>query len=77
MAFKLRAAGITNYLKGVEEREALKQARMDKKEALALELMSKYGASTFAGISTKSGKGSASAVSSLSLIHISEPTRPY
>jgi hypothetical protein len=59
MAFKLRAAGITNYLKGVEEREALKQARMDKKEALALELMSKYGASTFAGMSTKSGKGSA------------------
>lgn len=59
MAFKLRAAGITNYLKGVEEREALKQARMDKKEALALELMSKYGAGTFAGMSTKSGKGSA------------------
>jgi len=64
MAFKLRAAGITNYLKGVEEREALKQARMDKKEALALELMSKYGAGTFAGMSTKSGKASAAAVSS-------------
>lgn len=59
MAFKLRAAGIINYLKGVEEREALRQARMDKKEALALELMSKYGAGTFAGMSTKSGKGSA------------------
>jgi len=64
MAFKLRAAGITNYLKGVEEREALKQARMDKKEALALELMSKYGAGTFAGMGTKSGKASAAAVSS-------------
>ena len=64
MAFKLRAAGITNYLKGVEEREALKQARMDKKEALALELMSKYKVGTFAGMSTRSGKGSASAVSS-------------
>ena len=64
MAFKLRAAGITNYLKGVEEREALKQARMDKKEALALELMSKYGAGTFAGMGTKSGKNSAAAVSS-------------
>lgn len=63
MAFKLRAAGITNYLKGVEEREALKQARMDKKEALALQLMSKYGAGTFAGMSTKSGKGSSAATS--------------
>ena len=63
MAFKLRAAGITNYLKGVEEREALKQARMDKKEALAFELASKYGIGTVAGMGTKAGKTSPDAVS--------------
>lgn len=64
MAFKLRAQGVLDYVNYLDQQEALKEARMDKKEALALNLMSKYGAGTFAGMGTKSGKASAAAVSS-------------
>ncbi len=61
MAFKLRAQGVLDYVNYLDQQEALKEARMDKKEALALNLMSKYGAGTFAGMGTKSGKASAAA----------------
>ena len=64
MAFKLRAQGVLDYVNYLDQQEALKEARMDKKEALALNLMSKYGVDTFAGMGTKSGKNSAAAVSS-------------
>lgn len=61
MAFKLRAQGVLDYANYLDQQEALKEAKMDKREALALNLMSKYGVGTFAGMGTKSGKNSAAA----------------